>query len=414
MSRRMYVTSRRIAVVAVALLAAVLLTMKPAARHVLLSRVASLAGAQEGRITGRVIDASEQSGIAAAQVIVTGRAIGTNTSDDGAFTLRVPAEARTLTVRRIGYLAQTVPIAAGQADYTISLARDVLRLESQVVTGVATSAATQQFNAAKTLGVAGGFAASAPAAPIALEAAAGVNGGGLPVSDLAMGSIADASRMIVRSGGASIEVGSIDSVIPRVRALASAIGGFVANSTIQAGRDQVRTATLEVKAPADGFDRLITNLSPLGKVEYVNVSAQDVGEEYVDVEARMANDHRLEERLIELLATRTGKLKDVLDVEQELARVREEIERYEGRLRFLRSHAELSTLTITVHEPTPIIDHVAPNPIAAAARQAWHNFIGLVALVIASMGVLVPAAVVGGALWWMLRPAKAATSTQAV
>ncbi len=416
MSRRMYVTSRRIAVVAVALLVAVLLTMKPTARHGLLSRVASLAGAQEGRVTGRVLDATEQNGIATAQVIVTGTTTGTNTADDGTFTLRVPAEARSLTVRRIGYAPQTVTIAAGQADYTISLSKDVLRLETQVVTGGAMTDVSQQFTASKALGFgrSRGFAAGAPAGPIALESAAGVNGEGLPVSDLAMGSVADASRMIVRSGGASIEVASIDSAIPRVRALASAIGGFVANSAIQAGRDQVRAATLEVKAPADGFDRLITNLGPLGKIEYVNVTAQDVGEEYVDVEARMANDHRLEERLIELLATRTGKLKDVLDVEQELARVREEIERYEGRLRFLRSHAELSTLTITVHEPTPIIDHVAPNPIAAAARQAWHNFIGLVAFVIASMGVLLPVAVVGGGLWWMLRPAKAATRPQAV
>src|SRR5205823_10851551 len=78
---------------------------------------------------------------------------------------------------------------------------------------------------------------------------------------------------------------------------------------------------------------------PIGKLESVNVSAEDVGEEYVDVAARMANARRLESRLIDLLAARTGKLKDVLDVEQELARVREEIERYEGRLRYLKAHS---------------------------------------------------------------------------
>jgi len=254
----------------------------------------------------------------------------------------------------------------------------------------------------------------APAAPVALESEARAASDDLPLSDAAVGSTVNAARMIVRSGGASIEVTSIDSAIPRIRVLASAIGGFVANSNVQAGHDQVRTAMLEVKAPAEGFERLITALGPLGKVEYVNVSAQDVGEEYVDVEARMANDHKLEERLIELLASRTGKLKDVLDVEREIARVREEIERYEGRLRFLRAHAELSTLNITVHEPMPIIDHVSPNPIAAATRQAWRNFIALIAFAISSMGVLIPVAAVGGGLWWMLKPAKPAASAQAV
>ena len=409
MSRRMYVTSRRTAVVAVAVLATLLVMMNPAARHRMLSRLAALAGAQQSRITGRVVDAAEHGGISAAQVVVAGTSTGTTTSDDGAFTLQLPPDAKTLNVRRIGYSPQTVTIIPWQTDYTIGLTKDVLRLESQVVTGVATSVATQ--NAANTF--AREMASPVPAAAsVAFEAASRANKDGVSISDVGMGSVGEASRMIVRAGTASLEVGSIDSAIPRVRSLALAIGGFVANSSVQAGHDQVRTATLEVKAPAGEFERLVTGLSPLGKVEYVNVSAQDVGEEYVDVEARMANDHRLEERLIELLATRTGKLKDVLDVEQELARVREEIERYEGRLRFLRSHAELSTLSITVHEPMPIIDHVAPNPIAVAVRQAWHNFIGLVAFAIASMGVLIPVTAVAGGLWWMFRPAKQGPSTQ--
>ena len=54
-------------------------------------------------------------------------------------------------------------------------------------------------------------------------------------------------------------------------------------------------------------------MSPIGKVEAVNVSAQDVGEEYVDLEAQVANRRRLEARLLELLDTRTGDLEDVLD-----------------------------------------------------------------------------------------------------
>jgi len=223
----------------------------------------------------------------------------------------------------------------------------------------------------------------------------------------------DATAMIVRTGNASVEVSTIDSAVPRIRFLATQVGGFVANSAIETGRDQARSATLEVKAPAQTFDRLLTGLTPLGKVESVNISAADVGEEFVDVEARIANDHRLETRLIELLATRTGKLKDVLDVEQELARVREEIERYEGRLRYLRAHTEMSTLSITVHEPVPIIEHVGTNPIVVAARQAWRNFIALLAFVIASMGVVLPIAVVAGGIWWGTSLARSRAQTTA-
>ena len=106
---------------------------------------------QDTRITGRVHDAANASGVPAAVVLVTGTTIGANTTDSGTFTLRVPADAKTITVRRIGYLAQTVPITPGKTDYTIALQKDVLRLETQVVTGVATTVASQ--NAANAVSV---------------------------------------------------------------------------------------------------------------------------------------------------------------------------------------------------------------------------------------------------------------------
>ena len=74
-----------------------------------------------------------------------------NTTDSGTFSLRIPPDARTLTVRRIGYLAQAVPLTAGKTTYTVVLQKDVLRLEAQVVTGVATTVASQ--NAANAVSV---------------------------------------------------------------------------------------------------------------------------------------------------------------------------------------------------------------------------------------------------------------------
>ncbi|MDQ6691043.1 MAG: DUF4349 domain-containing protein, partial [Gemmatimonadota bacterium] len=137
-----------------------------------------------------------------------------------------------------------------------------------------------------------------------------------------------------------------------------------------------------------------------GKVETVSSNAQDVGEEFVDVTARVSNSRRLEERLISLLANRTGKLDEVLRVERELARVREEIERYEGRLRYLGARTAMSTLVITVHEPAPILGNSpGENPIAAALRRAWQNFVGFVAWSIAALGVLIPLGIIGLAAW---------------
>jgi uncharacterized protein DUF4349 len=210
--------------------------------------------------------------------------------------------------------------------------------------------------------------------------------------------------MIVRTGTAGIEVDSLDTAIARVRTLALRVNGYIANTTVQGGKDQLRSAALEVKIPSERFDDALAGLSPIGKVESVNVNAEDVGEEYVDIEARVQNAHRLEARIIDLLANRTGRLQDVLSVEHELARVREEIERYEGRMRFLRTRAAMSTLTIAVHEHAPIIVPVAGDgPIHLAFREAWRSFVGLVAGFIASLGILIPLGVLAFLGWLGVR-----------
>ena len=206
--------------------------------------------------------------------------------------------------------------------------------------------------------------------------------------------------MIIRTGQAFIEVDKVDPAILKIHQLAAQVGGYITNSSVSGGRDQIRQATLELKIPAPRYDQAVGSLSTIGKVETVNSTAQDVGEEFVDVSARVNNARRLENRLITLLSTRTGKLDEVLRVERELARVREEIERYEGRLRYLSSRVATSTLTITVHEPAPILgNNPGENPIARALRRAWKNFIALVAGVIASLGIVIPLALVAVAGW---------------
>jgi Ca-activated chloride channel homolog len=93
-------------------------------------------------IEGHIIDAGEHAPIPTAAVIATGTSVGANTRDDGTVSLDVPANATSITVRRIGYVAQTIPLTAGATDYTIALKKDVLSLETQVVSGSATTVAS--------------------------------------------------------------------------------------------------------------------------------------------------------------------------------------------------------------------------------------------------------------------------------
>ncbi len=200
-----------------------------------------------------------------------------------------------------------------------------------------------------------------------------------------------APNMIIRNGEVSVQVDSVEVAMDAVRRLATSLGGSIGNVAVQTGEHQVRSATLEMKVPVARFEDAMGGMAPLGKVERSVETAADVGEEFVDVTARVANAKRLESRLVALLTTRTGKLEDVLAVERELARVREEIERYEGRIRYLSTRVAMSTIVATVHEKAPIIAaRPGTNVIGQAFINMWRNFVRFVATGIEALGVVVP------------------------
>jgi hypothetical protein len=239
-------------------------------------------------------------------------------------------------------------------------------------------------------------ALSAPAAaPSPVMARRAASNAAPPRSDGSLGTpmpaIDPTGAMLVRHGQASIEVKAVDDALNRMRQTAAQFGGFVANTTLRTGEDEERSATLQLRVPSAQFDGAVAALSQLGKVESVSVNAEDVAEEYVDLGARLANARRVEARLAELLATRTGKLSDVLTVEQELARVRQEAERYEARMRWLERRATLSSLDVSIHEKLPLIDSPSGRgPILEAFAEAWERMVSLVAWLIAMLGILVP------------------------
>jgi hypothetical protein len=135
--------------------------------------------------------------------------------------------------------------------------------------------------------------------------------------------------MVIRTGQASVEVDSLENSVAQLRQLAGRLGGYLANSSYQAGSAQYRSASIELRVPSERFDELVNGMSPLGKVEYVNITAQDVGEEYADVAARITNGKRLEDRLIEPASPAHWQASGLLEVERGWHGT-EEIERYEA------------------------------------------------------------------------------------
>lgn len=236
-----------------------------------------------------------------------------------------------------------------------------------------------------------------------VKAVADAAGPGDAVSQAQVTRDSVAPSMIIRNGNATVRVSNLDDAVAALRALAQRLGGYVTNTSVTTGEDQVPAATIELKIPAARYDSALAGLSPLGKVESVNTTAEDVGEQFVDVTARLANAKRLEQRIQTILATRAGKLEDVIAAERELGRIREEIERFEGRLRYLRSRVALSTLSVSVHEPFPVVGGPGTGPIAESFKHMWRNFVLFTASFIASLGWLLPLGGIAFVSWIALR-----------
>ncbi len=159
-------------------------------------------------------------------------------------------------------------------------------------------------------------------------------------------------RMIIRSGTMSMEVEKYDDTEAKVKQIAASFGGYITNSSATLNASGKKQGTITIRIASDKFDALLGELSKAGKVMNENITGSDVTEEYIDADARVKTQQELESRLLKLLAEKTANLSSVVEVEQKLASVRENIERTEGRMKYLKDQASYSTLAVSVYEPT--------------------------------------------------------------
>ena len=98
-----------------------------------------------------------------------------------------------------------------------------------------------------------------------------------------------------------------------------------------------------------GFNAFIDEISQgVNHFDRKEISSQDVTEQYIDLEARMNAKKKLEKRYLELLS-KANKVSEILEIEKELAVIREEIEAKEGQLKYLQSQISMSTITIEMY-----------------------------------------------------------------
>jgi hypothetical protein len=177
-------------------------------------------------------------------------------------------------------------------------------------------------------------------------------------------------RKIIRNATLTIQVEDMETSLNQLRALATSLGGYLLqeNTTSQGAKP---SGVMVIQVPAEQYEVAITRIRQLAfKVEREESSAQDVSDEFVDLQSQIANLKVTEEGLQKLI-DKADKLDDIISLQKELTNVRGEIEQRQGRLNFLDNKTAFSTITVNLGlKPAP--EAPAPTPAPAPVAEGWQ------------------------------------------
>jgi len=204
-------------------------------------------------------------------------------------------------------------------------------------------------------------------------------------------------RKIIRDADLTMEVPSTTETQRRVTSIAESHGGFVVTSEAkqrEAAEPAKRTLDIKlvVHVPSDQFGPALNEIEGLAtNLTQRNVNGQDITEEFIDLEARLKTQKALETQFLEIMR-QANKVTDALEVQRQIADVRTEIEKLEGRRRFIESRTSLSSITVNIQSPTPIV--VSTSGFGRSVREAVSESIevasGILLFLVRFVIVMVP------------------------
>jgi len=184
------------------------------------------------------------------------------------------------------------------------------------------------------------------------------------------------TRKVIRTGRIELAVDSVDASRAKLEALVQGAGGYIDSTQVELHGNS-NTAVFVIRVPADAFTSLLPTLHQIGDVTNESTNAADITDQFVDTEAQLASAQQLEKRLLELATAKNGTLDQILTVERELARVRGEIESFQGHLKQWGDQVSLSTLMVSIAQKTAVVA-ITPVPnktLGSKTSESFHSSI---------------------------------------
>jgi hypothetical protein len=180
-------------------------------------------------------------------------------------------------------------------------------------------------------------------------------------------------RKLIKNGALSFETSNIDETKKQIENLCRELGGYISTENRHSYTNKLQYDQV-LRLPADKFDSFIEKLEAKSyKIEDKSINTQDVTEEFIDVEARLKTKRDLELRYRELLKF-AKTVEEMLSIENEIEKVRSNIESMEGRLTYLKNQVSFSTMNLSYYEITGH-DFGFGSKLASSIRTGWDNLL---------------------------------------
>lgn len=217
------------------------------------------------------------------------------------------------------------------------------------------------------------------------------------------------ARHVIYTGSITVRVPDVAEAARAATALAQRYGGFVGADRRSATEDAPAEATLVLRIPSDQFTAAVTDLGELGEETAREIDTEDVTEEVVDLETRIATAEASVVRTRTLLE-RAESIQDIVDVEEELAEREARLASLQARQRELADLTALSTITARLRGTTAPAEaeDASDTGFLAGLAAGWRGFTASAAVALTVLGVLLPwllalGAPAAAAGWWFRR-----------
>jgi hypothetical protein len=159
-----------------------------------------------------------------------------------------------------------------------------------------------------------------------------------------------ADRKIIRTGEMNFEVDNFDAAYKRLYDIVHEFHGFIGSTDSERLPNGKVHGDITVRVPPENLDTLVLALRALGDLQSQQVNSQDITREYTDLESELRAGKAMEDRLIDLIRTGKGQIKELLAAENELGDWRAKDEKIQGEINYDNNQIALSTLTVTLTE----------------------------------------------------------------